>query len=186
MIAAIQRAIALKTVYNIRVINLSLGRPVSASYKNDRCAKLSKRHGSPVSSSWWPPAFGRDNSAGTQGYSTITAPGNDPYVITVGAMNTLGTLTINDDRVTSYSSKGPTLIDHVSKPDLVGPGTVSFPCKPKTVGWCRIIPATVFPSMCISRAATTGTKITSNSAAPAWPLRTSAQPLPSCYRPIRA
>ena len=31
---------------------------------------------------------GRDNTAGTYGYGTITAPGNDPYVITVGAMNT--------------------------------------------------------------------------------------------------
>jgi hypothetical protein len=33
---------------------------------------------------------GRNNSLGTQGYGTIQAPGNDPYVITVGAMNTMG------------------------------------------------------------------------------------------------
>src|ERR1035438_7420210 len=35
VIAAIQKAIALKSQYNIRVINRSLGRPVSASYQND-------------------------------------------------------------------------------------------------------------------------------------------------------
>ncbi len=35
VIAAIQRAIALKTQYNIRVINLSLGRPVFESYTID-------------------------------------------------------------------------------------------------------------------------------------------------------
>ena len=35
VIAAIQRAIQLKDKYNIRVINLSLGRPVYSSYKND-------------------------------------------------------------------------------------------------------------------------------------------------------
>ena len=64
----------------------------------------------------------RDNSQGTRGCGTITAPGNSPYVITVGAMNTLGTLTSTDDKITSYSSKGPTAIDHVVKPDLVAPG----------------------------------------------------------------
>jgi serine protease AprX len=58
----------------------------------------------------------------TNGYATITAPGNDPYVITVGATNTHATDTTSDDTITSYSSKGPTLLDHVIKPDLVAPG----------------------------------------------------------------
>jgi serine protease AprX len=35
VIAAIERAIALKQRYNIRVINLSLGRPIYESYKQD-------------------------------------------------------------------------------------------------------------------------------------------------------
>src|SRR5208337_2969624 len=67
---------------------------------------------------------GRDDSAGTEGYGTVTAPGNDPYVITVGAMNTLG----SPDRTlavpASYSSKGPTAFDHLLKPDLVAPGNL--------------------------------------------------------------
>jgi Subtilase family len=63
---------------------------------------------------------GRDTSV--NGYGTITAPGNDPYVITVGAMNTMGTPDRSDDVMTTYSSKGPTAIDHIVKPDLVAPG----------------------------------------------------------------
>src|SRR4029077_191355 len=35
---------------------------------------------------------------------------------------TKGTPSRNDDAITSYSSKGPTLLDHVAKPELVAPG----------------------------------------------------------------
>jgi serine protease AprX len=56
------------------------------------------------------------------GYGTITTPGIDPYVITVGALNTVSTVDPSDDVITSYSSRGPTLFDHVLKPDLVAPG----------------------------------------------------------------
>src|SRR5260370_29128133 len=65
---------------------------------------------------------GRDNSMNTYGYSTITSPGNDPAVITVGAMRDMGTTPRGDDLIASYSSKGPTLLDQVVKPDLVAPG----------------------------------------------------------------
>jgi serine protease AprX len=129
VISAIQQAIALKSKYNIRVINLSLGRPVYESYTVDPLCQA-------VESAWRAGIVvvvaagneGRNNSAGTDGYATITAPGNDPYVITVGAMKTMGTLTRADDLIASYSSKGPTLLDHIAKPDLVAPGnrTVSL------------------------------------------------------------
>ena len=65
---------------------------------------------------------GRNNAVGTLGYGTITAPGNDPYVITVGAMKTEGTPIRSAHLVASYSSKGPTALDHIVKPDLVAPG----------------------------------------------------------------
>jgi hypothetical protein len=64
----------------------------------------------------------RDNSYGNEGYGTITAPGNDPYVITVGAMRSMGTPGRSDDLVASYSSKGPTQVDHIVKPDIMAPG----------------------------------------------------------------
>lgn len=123
VIAAIQRAIQLKNTYNIRVINLSLGRRVSESYLLDPVCQA-------VEQAWKAGIVvvvaagnnGRDNTMNTSGYGTITAPGNDPYVITVGATNTHATDITTDDTLTSYSSKGPTLLDHIIKPDLLAPG----------------------------------------------------------------
>ena len=43
-------------------------------------------------------------------------------MITVGAVNTRNTPVITDDVVASYSSKGPTYIDEIVKPDIVAPG----------------------------------------------------------------
>src|ERR1700681_484843 len=123
VIAAIQQAIALQSTYNIRVINMSLGRPVFESYTLDPVCQA-------VESAWKAGIVvvvaagnrGRDNSAGTHGFATIGAPANDPAVITVGATRTMSTATRVDDAIASYSSKGPTLGDHVVKPDLVAPG----------------------------------------------------------------
>src|SRR5271165_110875 len=123
VIAAIEAAIQLKDTYNIRVINLSVGRPVYESYTQDPVCQA-------VEQAWQAGIVvvvsagndGRDNSMGTNGYGTIEAPGNDPYVITVGAMNTKGTPDRSDDVMTSYSSKGPTVGDSIVKPDLVAPG----------------------------------------------------------------
>src|SRR5207248_8887015 len=68
--------------------------------------------------------YGSDDARKTKGYGTIASPGNDPYVITVGAMRTNGTSFNTDDTIASYSSKGPTLVDHIVKPDLVAPGNL--------------------------------------------------------------
>ena len=123
VIAAIQQAILLKSQYNIRVINLSLGRPVTKSYATDPlCLAVKQAWLSGIVVVVAAGNDGRDNSQGTNGYGTITAPGNSPYVITVGAMNTEGTLSPVDDKITSYTSKGPSAIDHIVKPDLVAPG----------------------------------------------------------------
>ena len=125
VIAGINQAIALKNLYNIRVINLSLGRGIFESYTLDPLCQAAEQA--------WKAGivvvvaagnYGRDNSNGNNGYGTITVPGNDPYVITVGAMKTMGTATRADDLIASYSSKGPTLLDHVVKPDLVAPGNL--------------------------------------------------------------
>jgi serine protease AprX len=125
VIAAIQAAIQLKSTYNIRVINLSLGRPVFESYTLDPlCQAVEQAWKSGIVVVVAAGNYGRDNSAGTYGYGTITAPGNDPYVITVGAMNTMGTADRTDDVIASYSSKGPTYIDQLVKPDIVAPGNL--------------------------------------------------------------
>jgi serine protease AprX len=59
----------------------------------------------------------------TTQYGAITAPGNAPWVLTVGAYSTEGTLSRWDDKVAPYSSRGPTMIDHMAKPDVLAPGT---------------------------------------------------------------
>src|SRR5437773_910791 len=123
VIAAIQTAISLKSTYNIRVINLSLGRQVYESYTLDPLCQA-------VEAAWNAGIVvlaaagnqGRNYGAGTEGYGTIAAPGNDPYVITVGVMKTANTPTRIDDTIASYSSKGPTAYDYVVKPDIVAPG----------------------------------------------------------------
>ena len=125
VIAAIDRAIALKSTYNIRVINLSLGRPVVGSYKTDPlCIAVEKAWKAGIVVVVAAGNSGRVTTGNISGYGTITSPGNDPYVITVGAANTRQDLDPNNDIMTSYSSKGPTAIDHVVKPDLVAPGNL--------------------------------------------------------------
>ena len=123
VISAIQVAISLQGKYHIRVMNLSLGRQVFESYTQDPLCQA-------VEAAWKKGIvvvaaagnYGRDNSMGTEGYATITSPGNDPYVITVGAMKTQGSRLRSNSLIASYSSKGPTLLDHVVKPDIVAPG----------------------------------------------------------------
>lgn len=123
IIAAIEQAIALKATYNIRVINLSLGRQVFESYTLDPlCQAVEKAWNAGIVVVVAAGNNGRNNSMGTNGYATIASPGNDPFAITVGAMKDGGTVDRSDDLMASYSSKGPSLYDHVVKPDLVAPG----------------------------------------------------------------
>lgn len=123
VIAAIQRAIQLKSTYNIRVINLSLGRGIPTSYAKDPlCQAVEQAWRAGIVVVVAAGNYGRLSVNGSGGYGTVTAPGNDPMVLTVGAMNTAGTSARFDDVITTYSSKGPTTFDHVVKPDIVAPG----------------------------------------------------------------
>src|SRR5580765_6880359 len=114
--------------YNIRVINMSVGARISESYLTDPLTLATKAltdQGITVVT-----AAGNigKNAAGQLQYGGITAPGNAPWVLTVGASSTMGTLTRNDDQMADFSSAGPTAVDFEAKPDLVAPGvgTVSL------------------------------------------------------------
>jgi len=125
VIAAIDRAISLQKTYKIGVINLSIGRRVYSSFTQDPlCLAVERAWQAGIVVVVAAGNDGRNNDYGTGGYGTINAPGNDPMVITVGAMRTAGTSQRNDDEIATYSSRGPTPVDHIVKPDLVAPGNL--------------------------------------------------------------
>jgi serine protease AprX len=117
VIAAIQQAVNLKSKYNVRVINLSLGRPIYESCNLDplcQAVEAAWKNGIVV--------VVAAGNLGRNGYATVLSPANSPRAITVGAMKTMFTYPRSDDQIASYSSKGPTYIDLTAKPDVVAPG----------------------------------------------------------------
>ena len=123
VIAAFGWAVANRTAHNIRVINLSVGARVTESYWSDPLTLAAKRAtdaGIVVVT-----AAGNlgKKANGSPLYGSITAPGNAPWVLTVGASSTEGTPRRTDDTIAAYSSRGPSAIDFEAKPDLVAPGT---------------------------------------------------------------
>ncbi len=123
VIAALDWVVENRAAYNIRVVNLSVGAAVTESYETDPLTLAAK--GAVDAGVVVVTAAGNvgKNAAGQIQYGGITAPGNAPWVLTVGASSHMGTLTRTDDTVADYSSRGPTAIDYLAKPDLVAPGT---------------------------------------------------------------
>jgi hypothetical protein len=64
---------------------------------------------------------GRDQQ-GRVHHGGITAPGNAPWVLTVGASSHMGTVGRGDDTIALFSSRGPAAVDYLAKPDIVAPG----------------------------------------------------------------
>jgi serine protease AprX len=119
VLAGIDKAISLKSQYNIRVLNLSLGRPIFESYRLDPiCAAVAAAYKQGIV------VVVAAGNLGRNGYATITSPGNSPNAITVGAMKTEGSPNRNNSLIASYSSRGPTYIDEEVKPDIVAPGNM--------------------------------------------------------------
>ena len=117
-----------RTRYKLRVVNLSVGAAVTESYWTDPLTLAAKRvvdAGVVVVT-----AAGNlgKNAKGETQYGGIVAPGNAPWVITVGASSTNGTAGRGDDTMATFSSRGPTYLDWSAKPDLAAPGvgTVSL------------------------------------------------------------
>src|SRR5438105_7712084 len=109
--------------YNVRVVNMSVGATIKESYWTDPLTLATKKladMGIVVVCAAG--NMGR-NAAGSLQYGGITAPGNAPWVLTVGASSTMGTFTRSDDTMAPFSSSGPSYLDFEAKPDLVAPGT---------------------------------------------------------------
>ncbi len=116
VIQGIQWVVEHKNAYKIRVMNLSLVAHVQSPYWADPINQA-------VMKAWSKGitivvASGNDGP----GAMTIGVPGNNPYVITVGAFTDNYTpMDWGDDYMAPFSAAGPTL-DGFVKPDVVAPG----------------------------------------------------------------
>lgn len=101
---------------NIRVVNISMQSSTQLSYLNDPLDAAVEQA--------WNAGIVVVVSAGNNGgqnCSVCYAPANDPYVITVGAVDDMGTVNQRDDVLTTWSSFGVTQ-DGFKKPDIFAPG----------------------------------------------------------------
>ena len=117
VINGLQFVVDHRAQFGIRVVNLSLSSTVAESYKVDPLAAAAE-------AAWFAgivvvAAAGNDGAApGAVSY----APGNDPHVITAGALDDKGTSRLDDDEHALWSSRGVTQ-DGFKKPDVIAPGT---------------------------------------------------------------
>src|SRR4051794_14755750 len=117
VIYGIQFAVDHKAEYNIRVLNLSLESTSSESYKTDPLDAA-------VETAWFKGVVvvAAAGNRGTGADAVRYAPGNDPYVISVGAVDDQATRSITDDKLATWSSRGTTQ-DGVAKPEVYAPGS---------------------------------------------------------------
>jgi serine protease AprX len=118
VIAAADWILANKAKYGIRVANFSLHSSVANSFMYDPLDKAVERL-------WFNNVVvvvASGNYGKPDGPSGVPfAPGNDPFVITVGASDTGKSVSTNDDVAAPWSAYGYTL-DGFAKPDLAAPG----------------------------------------------------------------
>ena len=117
VIAGLDWVLANQDTFHIGVVNLSLGGPITESALTDPLVHAVE--------TVWEAGIVVVCSAGNNGqngYGTITTPGNSPRVITVGSLTDWNDLDPLTHKVSSYSSRGPTIGDHFVKPDLLAPG----------------------------------------------------------------
>jgi serine protease AprX len=116
VIYGLQFAVDYKGTYNIRVVNLSLESTQAQSYKTDPLDAA-------VEAAWNSGivVVAAAGNRGTASDAVNYAPGNDPYAISVGAVDDQGTKNTLDDTLADWSSRGTTQ-DGYAKPDVVAPG----------------------------------------------------------------
>lgn len=122
VIAALDYVVTNKDALNVRVVNLSVATGVYESYDTDPLTLAAKR-AVEVGVVIVAAAGNRGRNAnGHDAYGGVTAPGNAPWVLTVGASSHMGTSDRRDDTMAVFSSRGPGAVDYAAKPDVVAPG----------------------------------------------------------------
>ena len=143
VIAAIEWAIENRRAWNIKIINVSLGHPVMASVQDDPLCQAVQR----ATDAGMLVTVAAGNvgklADGTPVVGGISSPGNSPAALTVGALNTRQTAARSDDVMATYSSRGPTMIDGVLKPELVAPGNRILSAVPKDAYLPNLLPERV-------------------------------------------
>jgi len=116
LILGLQWAVDHQSTYGIKVLNLSLGFQTTLSSVINPLDQAVQ--------AVWGAGIAVVVSAGNSGpfNGTILSPGDDPLVITVGALDDMGTPSTADDEMCDFSSAGPTPTDGLAKPDLVASG----------------------------------------------------------------
>lgn len=115
ILAGIQWCIINKDKYGIRVLSMSIGSKATASYKSDLLCRAVQKA--------WKAGIVVCVAAGNEGpgTGTISSPGIEPQVITVGALDDKNSVSRARNTLAGFSSRGPT-IDGLTKPDVVAPG----------------------------------------------------------------
>ena len=115
-IYGLQFAVEHKDQFNIRVANLSLSSTVAESYRTDPLdAAVEAAYFSGIV------VVAAAGNRGAAADAASYAPGNDPFAISVGAVDDRGTALRTDDTYTDWSTIGATQ-DGFAKPDIAAPG----------------------------------------------------------------
>ena len=139
LISGLQWAVDHQSRYGIKILNISLGiQPSQSTVVNplDQAVEAVWKSGIAVVA-----------AAGNAGpfNGTVLSPGDDPLVITAGALDDMATASAADDEMNDFSSAGPTSPDGWVKPDLVtsgrsvvslaAPGSTIYDAIPLGPGW---------------------------------------------------
>ena len=159
VLAALQWITSSAPQYGTRVVNLSWGTPSKQSAVVDPLNYAVQRV--------WRKGIVVVAAAGNSGPKdgTINKPADDPMVISVGAYDDRHDTLPANDRVTDWSSRGPT-VDGVAKPDVVAPGrTLVSTVDPRSLVAQQNADSLVAPGYIVGSGSSQAAAVTSGAAA---------------------